>query len=118
MKIKVLFYSAAATLFFVIADDVRASGTYRSNSPKPPPREQSGERVDRDRYSLGQRVFNGKAAPAKGDAVAQKPRLAAIQAQLPEKVARKKDLTTLSGQLSEEQLSALGYYVDQRYGKK
>jgi hypothetical protein len=110
MKIKALSLCAIVSMFFV-ATDVPASGTYRSNSPRPP----SKERVDRDKYGLGQKVFNGKAAPAKGDPTRQKPRLAALQASLPAKVAKKKDLTALAGQISDEQLGALEYYVGQRY---
>ena len=93
-----------------------ASGSYCACLPKPPPKAQA-EKVDRDKYDLGQKVFNERTAPVPGDAAAQRSRLQAIQAQLPAKVAKKKDLTALAGKLSEQQLEALEYYVSQRYGK-
>ena len=93
-----------------------ASGTYCACMPKPPLKVK-GTSVDRDRYDLGQKVYNGKAAPGQGDAAAQRTRLQALQTQLPENVAKKKDLTAMAGKLSEQQLSALEYYVQQRYPK-
>lgn len=93
-----------------------ASGTYCACMPKPPSKAQAG-RVDRDKFDLGQKVFNQKAAPGQGDAAAQRSRLQALQTQLPAKVAKKKDLTAFAGKLSEQQLEALEYYVSQRYGK-
>jgi hypothetical protein len=93
-----------------------ASGSYCACMPKPPPKGQAGK-VDRDKFDLGQKVFSNRMALAQGDAAAQRPRLQALQAQLPEKVAKKKDLTALAGKLSDQQLEALEYYVAQRYAK-
>ena len=90
-----------------------ASGSYCVCIPKPPPK--AAAKVDHDKYDLGQKVFNGKTAPATGDASAQRTRLASLQTQLPEKVAKKKDLTTLAGKLTEAQLDALEYYIKERY---
>jgi len=90
-----------------------ASGSYCVCIPKPPPAKAA--KVDRDKYDLGQKVYNGKTAPATADASAQRTRLAALQTQLPEKVAKKKDLTTLAGKLTEAQLDALEYYIKERY---
>ena len=92
-----------------------ASGTYCTCMPKPPPKGSKAVRVDRDKYDLGQKVFNGKAPAVQGDAAVQRTRLEALQRQLPEKTAAKKDLTTLAGKLSHEQLEALEYFVQQRY---
>jgi len=89
-----------------------ASGSYCACMPKPPAK---AGKVDRDKFDLGQKVFNGKTAPATGDASAQRTRLAALQTQLPEKVAKKKDLTALAGKLTDSQLDALEYYVKERY---
>lgn len=91
-----------------------ASGSYCTCMPKPPPKGTKAK-VDRDKYDLGQKTFNGKTAPVQGNATAQRARLEALQRKLPEKVAAKKDLTSLAGKLSEEQLDALEYYVQQRY---
>ena len=93
-----------------------ASGSYCACMPKPPLRVKSAQ-VDRDRYDLGQKVYNEKAAPGQGDAAAQRTRLQALQSQLPASVAKTKDLTAMAGKLSEQQLSALEYYVQQRYPK-
>lgn len=90
-----------------------ASGSYCACMPKPPPAKAA--KVDRDKFDLGQKVYNGKTAPASGDASAQRTRLAALQTQLPEKVAKKKDLTALAGKLTDSQLDALEYYIKGRY---
>jgi hypothetical protein len=90
-----------------------ASGSYCACIPKPPPAKAA--KVDRDKFDLGQKVFNGKTALSSGDASAQRTRLASLQTQLPEKVAKKKDLTTLAGKLTDSQLDALEYYVKERY---
>ncbi len=92
-----------------------ASGSYCVCIPKPPLKTDKAAKVDKDKFDLGQKVFNGKTAPATGDASAQQLRLSALQKQLPEKVAKKTDLNARAGKLTAEQLSALEYYVQQRY---
>lgn len=89
-----------------------ASGSYCICLPKPPART---AKVDRDKYDLGQKVYNERTTPATGDAAAQKPRLEKLQSQLPARTAKKKDLVKLAGKLTPEQLDALEYYVGQRY---
>lgn len=91
------------------------SGSYCACMPKPPPKEAKVGRVDRDRYDLGQKVYNGKTAAAQGDATSQRARLESLQSRLPANVAKKKDLTTLAGKLTEQQLDALDYFVKERY---
>lgn len=90
-----------------------ASGSYCVCIPKPP--QAAASKVDKDKYNLGQKVFNGKTAAAQGDAAAQRAKLSSLQSQLPEKVGKKTDLNALAGKLTAEQLSALEYYVQQRY---
>jgi hypothetical protein len=83
--------------------------------PKPPVKQ---AKIDRDKYDLGQKVFNGKTAAVdvQGEAAAvQRARLEALQAELPEKVRMKKDLPAMAGKISNEQLDALAYFVKQRY---
>ena len=92
-----------------------ASGTYTSRLPSAPAK---AAKVDRAKFDLGQKVYNGKTATAQGDAAAQRARLQALQARLPEKVAKKKDLTELAGKLTDEQLDALEYFVKERYPTK
>jgi len=83
--------------------------------PKPPAKMTKDAKADRDKFDLGQKVFNGKTPPAPGDAATQRTRLETLQRQLPEKTAKKKDLTALAGKLSEQQLEALEYFIQQRY---
>jgi hypothetical protein len=100
-----------------VAANAPASGSYRAAIPKPKPKTESS--VDRDKYALGQRVFNGKVKlTAQADRAAQKPRLEKCQARLPEKVAQSKSLVDLAGQLSHEELAALEYFLGQRYPVK
>ena len=93
-----------------------ASGSYRSRTPNPPAKQKD---LDRAKYSFGMRVFVEKKVKfdAQGDADAQRDRLQALQHRLPERVAKKKDLPSLAGKLTVEQLDALEYYVNHRYGK-
>jgi hypothetical protein len=92
-----------------------ASGSYTARPPQPGV---SKKGLDRAKYSLGQKLFNGKVAPSgQGDATAQNERLKRLQGMLPEKTAAKKNLTTMAGKLSAEQLDALDYYVSNRYAK-
>lgn len=97
------------------ADVTLASGTYTSRPPQPRAEKKS---MDRAKYSLGQRLFDGKVTPdAQEDAAAQRTRLTALQARLPERVSKKKELPALAGKLKAEQLDALEYYVHERYAK-
>ena len=101
------------TLLAVVMNAL-ASGSYRVTMPRP--KTETKSTVDRDKYALGQQVFNGKARlTAQADVAAQKARLEKCQARLPEAVAKSNNLTALAGQLSDEQLAALEYYVSQRY---
>jgi hypothetical protein len=95
-----------------------ASGSYTSRLPQPPSKAGTGAKVDRAKFDLGQKVYNGKTAPVETsapNATAQRVRLEAVQRQLPPKVAVKKDLTTLAGKITDEQLEALEYFVKERY---
>jgi hypothetical protein len=96
---------------------LQASGSYCACLPKPPAKT-AGAQVDRDKYDLGQKVFNGKTAPVQGDSATQRSQLESLQAQLPAKVAKKKNLPSLAGKLSPEQLDALEYYLENRYPNK
>jgi hypothetical protein len=123
MKNPVIIISAglfAATATF--PHNVIASGSYCACLPKPPAASAANARgatarVDRDRFDLGQKVFNGQTAPARGNAKAQRPRLEALGSQLPAKVAKEKNLPARAGSLTNEQLDALEYYVAERYGR-
>jgi hypothetical protein len=98
-----------------LVPEAKASGSYCACLPKPPSSSGTHAKVDRDRYDLGQKVFNGKTAPVQGNARSQKPRLEALQGRLPAKVAAQKHLPSLAGKLTNEQLESLEYYVGERY---
>ena len=95
-----------------------ASGSYCACMPKPPVKQ---AKIDRDKYDLGQKVFNGKTTTAQvqGEAATtQRTRLEALQTQLPEKVRAKHDLPGMAGTISNEQLDALEYFVKHRYPQR
>ena len=96
------------------------SGSYTSRPPLPRGQKAAADRgkssIDHAKYALGQRVYEGKVdLRASTDATAQRERLTLLQARLPER--EKKDLVALAGKLTNEQLSALEYYVNQRFGR-
>lgn len=91
---------------------VRASESY--SAPKKPA-------ADEGKYALGQKIFAGKQSLPEADAkLAEKqgPKLKKLQEMLPKEAQDKKKLGSLAGKLNDEQLAALQYYVEQRYGKK
>ena len=99
---------------------VSASGSYCVCITKPPT---DRTKIDRDKYDLGQKIFNGRtelvpvAFPTKEKGMEHEKILNDLQQMLPRRKAKKTDLTRLAGQLSDEQLDALAYYVQLRYGK-
>jgi chorismate-pyruvate lyase len=110
----VLLFLCAVALV-VSAHSAMASGSYTARPPQPRAEQKA---LDRAKYSLGQRIFAGKVElTAHGDAAQQTERLKALQAQLPERVSKKKDLPAWAGKLNADQLDALEYYVDHRYAK-
>jgi len=84
-----------------------------SSTARPPAPRKSATKVDTTQYDLGQKVFNGRVSLASTPemAASQKPRLETLQSRLPGSVAQKKDLPAMAGTLSDEQLTALEYYV-------
>lgn len=98
-------------LALIVSVAAEASGTYRGGPPRAP------GSVDREAYDVGKRLFAGTVAPA-GDGSAaegQRELLAAWQGRLPARVREVKDLPSLAGQLSDEQLRQLGYFLQVRY---
>jgi hypothetical protein len=109
----IIFLSAA--LVALVANAALASGSYTSRPPHPRAEKKS---LDRAKYSLGQRLFDGKVKlDAQGDPAAQHARLTTLQGLLPKRVGKKKDLSVLAGKLTAEQLDALEYYVNERFVK-
>ena len=98
-----------------------ASGSYSGRPPQPPAKAADGlaMKMDREKYGLGQKVYEGSAmTPGGGNAEAQMARLKAAQMQLPADALKMKDLPSLAGKLSAAQLEALEYYVAQRFAMK
>lgn len=116
VKYQSALLALAATLAWPLG--LIASGSYISRLPQPPAQGAKGAKVDKAKYDLGQKVFNGKTAPGEGNATAQRTRLEALERQLPSSVAAKKDLSALAGKLTDEQLDALEYFVKERYPSK
>ena len=95
-----------------------ASGSSPSRPPRPP-RDfaPAASEMDSARYSLGKSVFSGKAKHVSNPSAAKKQK-----AQLSQLAAASgKDgasLPALAGQLSNEQMDALDYYVSKRFGTR
>lgn len=105
---------------FALPSTVSASGSYCVCITKPPT---DRAMIDRDKYGQGQKIFTGRTKlmpvvlATKEKEQDHKAVLAELQQMLPKRKAKKTDLTELAGQLSDEQLDALAYYVQLRYGK-
>ena len=116
--------SSLRTAFFVgllgavVATPVFASGSYSGRPPKPPAA--GGEsKLDREKYGLGQKVYEGQGKlMGGGDASAQLDRLKMAQAKLPADAMKAKNLPALAGKLSAAELDALEYFVSQRFAMK
>ena len=95
-----------------------ASGSYSGRPPKPPTA--GGEmKMDREKYGLGQKVYEGQMKfMGGGDAGAQMDRLKMAQSKLPADAMKMKDLPALAGKLSAAELDALEYFVSQRFAMK
>ena len=108
----------AALLGAAAAVPAFASGSYSGRPPKPPVA--GGEmKMDREKYGLGQKVYEGQTKlMGGGDAGAQRDRLKMAQAKLPADAMKMKDLPALAGKLSAAELDALEYFVGQRFAMK
>jgi len=96
-----------------------ASGSYSTGRPPKAKSGMASAQLDREKYGLGQKIYDGKVdLMAQGDMAAQEGRLKAIQSRLPASDATKKDLVSLAGKLTAEQLDALEYFVDRRFPMK
>lgn len=94
-----------------------ASGSYSNRAPRPPA-DAGAMKLDRDKYHLGQKIYQGEAAlpeRMEDQVQGQKERLKALQSKLPSEVGVKKDLVMLAGKLTPQQLDALEYYVAHRF---
>ena len=109
----------AALLGATAAAPVFASGSFSGRPPQPPAESDETMKLDRERYGLGQKVYDGDVmTPSGGGADAQMVRLKALQMKLPADAGAKKNLVALAGKLSEPQLAALEYFVAHRFTMK
>jgi hypothetical protein len=109
---------AAALLSLVAMAPAFASGSYSNRAPKPPA-EGGAMKLDREKYALGQKIYEGQTTlPMRNEmqASAQMDRLKMLQAKLPADAGMKTDLVALAGKLMPQQLEALEYYVEHRFG--
>lgn len=95
-----------------------ASGSYPPN----PPRLGGAAlaQIDAQAYNLGKSLFTSRinlpaATPDGADPAANRDRLAAVQALLPDRVRAEIDLPALADRLSAAQVDALLYYVGIRF---
>lgn len=114
MRFFYLFLTSGLTVLTPLCSEGSGSYTHRLPAPSPP----SGVRStpDQTRYALGQKIYKeqdtASIRPAPANLV---PRLEALQALLPASEAKKIDLRKLAGHLAEDQLSALEYFVKERF---
>ncbi len=105
----------ALVLLALISPRAEASGSYVF-------RPVQAAAHDSIRYEMGKAIFLGRLPSIRESRAAyredQERRLAAWQRQLPAKVRPAGDLTSLSGKLTTEQISALEYYLKVRYKVK
>jgi len=107
-----------ATLLGAAAIPTFASGSYNVRPPKPPAA--GGEtKMNREKYGLGQKIYDGSVKPmGGGDASTQVDRLKMAQSKLPADAMKTKNLPALAGKLSAAELDALEYFVDRRFATK
>lgn len=120
-KTSVRTFLFAAFLGATATAPALASGSYSGRPPQPPAKAGDGMamKMDREKYTLGQKVYEGSMMTSGGgNADAQMPRLKSAQMKLPADAMKMKDLPSLAGKLSAPQLEALEYFVAQRFGMK
>lgn len=109
-----------ALLAGALASSALASGNSPYRPPRPP-REVAPEadtrKMDDAHYALGKAVFTGKARRVSNPAATKRQK--AQLTQLAGRLGREgTSLPSLAGQLSDEQMQALEYYVQKRFGAR
>ena len=105
------------TIVLALTGSAFASGSAPTRPPRPPANyfAPAGEKLDNNRYALGKAVFTGKAPRTANPSAAKKQRTQL--AHLAEVSGKQgASLPSLAGQLSNEQMDALNYYVSKRFG--
>jgi hypothetical protein len=102
------------TMLCLSAPAVMASGSGAMRPPKSGgSNKQDGGMKQTVRYATGQQVYEGKARGA-GNADTQAARLAKVAAMVPD-MKKAAMLRQMAGQISDEQLAALEYFVATRF---
>ena len=102
-------------LALALTGSALASGSSPTRPPRPPRAfAPAASEMDSTRYGLGKSVFSGKAKRVSNPSAAkkQKARLTQLASASGEDGA---SLPALAGQLSNEQMDALDYYVSKRF---
>ncbi|EPG64533.1 hypothetical protein [Leptospira wolffii] len=109
--------SVALTAFLFFSDIAMASGGFGGGAVAG----QTLRGKEREKFNLGKAIYNGEVAldAKKEDLVkAQKNRLEYLQGSLPNSEKGRVNLEDLAGKLSEEQISALEFFVSIRFNVK
>jgi hypothetical protein len=103
-------------LMLALTSSALASGSAPTRPPHPPTNYfTSTDKLDNNRYALGKAVFTGKAPRVANSSATKKQRTQLTHlAQVSGKSGA--SLPALAGQLSNEQMDALDYYVSKRFG--
>ncbi len=97
-----------------------SSGSYISRPPVPGMQTKAELRAQ---YLLGKRLFYGKVKlellkNSEINSEKHRTELAKLQKHLPNRIAKKKDMTSFVGKLTDEQLKALNVYINKRFNRK
>ncbi|TGK44142.1 hypothetical protein [Leptospira andrefontaineae] len=115
---KILYiYALIGALFFSSLEVVLASGGFGGGGVAG----QALRGKEREKFNLGKAIYNGEVAldAKKEDLVkSQKNRLEYLQGSLPNSEKGRVSLEDLAGKLSEEQISALEFFVSIRFNVK
>ena len=103
-------------LLLAMAGSALASGASPTRPPRPPRSAQAApaERMDDAKYAAGKAVFTGKAPMARNTGASKQER-ARLETLARQSGTAGRNLPSLAGRLSADQLDALEYYVAHRY---
>ncbi|TGL49546.1 hypothetical protein EHQ61_14005 [Leptospira wolffii] len=117
MKYLYILPAVFIAVFLFFSDVVQASGGFGGGGVAG----QTLRGKEREKFNLGKAIYNGEVAlDAKKEELAktQKNRLEYLQGSLPNSEKGRVNLEDLAGKLSEEQISALEFFVSVRFNVK
>lgn len=118
MSPRLVLSAVASGLTLSLLPLANASGSYPPNPPRLGVAALA--KIDAQAYNLGKNLFIDRlalpdTAPAGADPAANRARLEAVQAKLPDRVRTEVDLPGLAARLDSAQVDALLYYVGIRF---